>query len=70
MAYHQTKKQSEQALRAALRRLPSGRPATLPLCHDWIGVIGLSPYFFPINTDMRDEPKKGGEYREKEDRED
>jgi hypothetical protein len=26
--------------------------------------------FFPINTDRRDEPKKGGEYREKEDRED
>jgi hypothetical protein len=70
MAYHQTKQQSEQALRAAPRRLLSGRPTTLPLCHDWIGVIGLSPYFFPINIDMRDEPKKGGEYREKEDRED
>jgi len=51
-------------------RLPRGHPTTLPLCHDWIGVIGLSPYFFPINTGRRDEPKKGGEYREKEDRED
>jgi len=33
------------SLRAALRRQPSGRPATLPLCHDWTRVVALSPSF-------------------------
>jgi hypothetical protein len=41
------KKQRRQALRA---RLPKGCPATLPLCHDWTGVVALPPLFTLINT--------------------
>jgi hypothetical protein len=40
------------------------------MCHDWIGVVDLSSYFFSINTDRREEPNEGGVYREKEERED
>jgi len=57
MASIETKKQRGQALWMALGTLPNGRPATLPIQHDWTVVGWLSPL---INT-----PLSGGrEYGE------
>jgi hypothetical protein len=49
------KKQRGQALWKALGKLPNGRPATLPIQHDWTVVGWLSP---PINTPL----SRGREY--------
>jgi hypothetical protein len=49
------KKQNGQAL----GRLPSNRPTSLPLCHDWTWVIVVSPPFTVINSGGERQKKKG-----------
>jgi hypothetical protein len=44
------KKQRAQPLQAAAQWPPDH---SLPLCHDWTGVVDLSPHFFPIKTNRK-----------------
>jgi len=40
--------------------------ATLPLCHDWTAIVGLSPHvFFPINT-KKERAEKGEERKKRQ----
>jgi hypothetical protein len=65
MAYYKTKIRREQALRAAMRQLPNGCLATPTLCHDWTGVVDLSPYFFYKYRQKRAEQMGGGKKERK-----
>jgi len=51
------KRQRRQALRAGL---PKGFSATLPVCHDWTGVVALSPPFHPYKYQGRETHRGDG----------
>ena len=51
------KKKTQKGL--ALGWLPSNCPTSLPLCHDWIGVVVVAPPFTVINSGGERQKKRG-----------
>jgi hypothetical protein len=68
MAYHEVVKKKHRGdvpLRQSWGGCTVAASATLPLCHDWTGVVDLSPHVFAYKYRGSESKKKEKEKRKK-----